>query len=120
MKRMSEHELELAVVEVARLLRWRVAHFRAARSGRGWRTPVAYDAQGWPDLTLVGHGRLLVRELKVGRGEPTPEQAEWLAALRAAGVDAGVWREADWHAGRIEAELRAKEGRVEQPLSIRA
>lgn len=56
------------------------------------------DAKGWPDLVLVhpGIGRILFRELKSDKGNPTPEQTEWLTVLRTSGLDACVWRPGDW------------------------
>ena len=47
---MSERELQDAVIQLARLLGWRVAHFRPAMTTRGWRTPVSADGAGFPDL----------------------------------------------------------------------
>lgn len=103
---MTEAELERAVVELARWLGYRVAHFGVGLSRKGWRTPARADAAGWPDLVVVGNGRVLYRELKVGRNRLTVEQGEWLECLEAAGCDVGIWRELDWHSGGIEAELR--------------
>lgn len=94
---MSELEFQAAVIEAARLLGWRVAHFRPARTRRGWRTPVQGDGRGFPDLVAVhpGRGAPLVRELKAGgRAKLSREQAAWLADFEACGVDAGVWRPA--------------------------
>jgi hypothetical protein len=48
----SERELQDWIVAAARLLGWRVAHFRPAWTEKGWRTAGSYDAQGWPDLVL--------------------------------------------------------------------
>jgi hypothetical protein len=46
-----------------------------------------------------------VRELKAnGASKLTREQAEWIAAFEAAGVDAGVWRPDQWD--EIETTLR--------------
>ena len=104
---MTEAELQRCVIRAARLLGYRVAHFRPARTTRGdWRTPVEADGMGFPDLVLAGHGRVLFRELKGNRGTMRPEQARWLDVLRAAGADAGVWRPADWRDGTILSELR--------------
>jgi hypothetical protein len=60
---------------------------------------------GFPDLTLVGE-HLAFRELKSAKGKTTRMQDYWLAILGEAGVDAAVWRPADWP-DRILAELRA-------------
>lgn len=100
----SEIAFQDAVAQYARFQGWAVAHFRPARSRAdgGWRTPVAYDARGWPDLVLVRE-RVLFRELKSARGKVDADQQAWLDRLAAAGQDVGVWRPKDW--GVIEATL---------------
>jgi len=47
---------------------------------------------------------VLFRELKTDAGRLTPQQAQVLDELAAAGADAGVWRPRDF--GRIKEELR--------------
>lgn len=102
---MTERELQSGVVELARILGWRVAHFRPAMTKHGWRTPVQADGACFPDVVLV-RDRVLFAELKAGRNRLSPEQAAWLEALREAGAEAHVWTDADWFAGVVEAELR--------------
>lgn len=84
------------VIDCARLFGWRTAHFRPARTARGWRTAVQGDGKGFPDLVLVKGPRLVVAELKVGTRRAAPEQDEWLRAFRTAGVPAHIWRPEDW------------------------
>lgn len=103
---MSENDLLDSVLDLARIFGLRTAHFRTAWTEKGWRTPVAGDGQGWPDLIIVGT-RLIVRELKKQTGRIEGEQAAWLYTLRVADVDAGVWRPEQWHDGTIRAELEA-------------
>lgn len=103
-KAMSEENLLSCVLDLARLLGLRTAHFRPALTDKGWRTPVAGDGKGWPDLIIVG-SRLIVRELKAERGNTTAEQVAWFAALRAAGVDVAIWKPNDWLSGQVRAEL---------------
>ena len=79
------------VIELAHLFGWRVAHFRPCKTGRGWRTPVQADGAGFPDLVLVGRGRVIVAELKRETGRATPDQLAWLAAFADAGVESVVW-----------------------------
>lgn len=81
------------LIPLARLKGWRV--YFTQRSDR--------SPAGFPDCWFVRNGRLLVRELKRDGKEPTAAQTAWLEALRAAGVDAQVWRPADWPT--IQAEL---------------
>lgn len=88
----SEAGFMAAVVTAARYLGWRVYHTYDSRR----------SSSGFPDLVLV-KDRVLYREVKTDRGKVTPEQTAWIEALRVAGVDAGVWRPADWD--RIEEEL---------------
>ena len=94
---MTEAELQSAVLDLAALFGWKVAHFRPARTAHGWRTPVSADGAGWPDLVLVhpDRGLVLFRELKADRGRLTLEQQAWQQWLTAAGQDFAVWRPED-------------------------
>lgn len=95
--KVSEAEFQSAVIQLAQVTGWRVAHFRAAQNSRGdWRTPVAADGTGFPDLVLVRGHKLLFRELKTVKGRLTIEQLAWGEALKAAGANWGVWRPSDW------------------------
>jgi len=98
-----EADFQRAVIELAQWRGWRVAHFRKAQNRRGdWRTPVAADGRGFPDLVLVRE-RVLFVELKTDSGRVSPEQRAWLESLRAAGAGAHVWRPRDW--SEIQREL---------------
>lgn len=78
-----------------------------------------YDARrsqpGYPDLTLVGRGDIIWRELKTDKGVLSPEQVVFIEAIQDAGGNADVWRPRDWYSGRIEQELRVL-GRVRVQL----
>lgn len=100
----GEESFQSAVVAMAHLYGWRVAHFRKARTKHGWRTAVSGDGKGWPDLFLVRDTDCLARELKVPPNKATKEQEAWLQALATAGIDAKVWTPDDWD--EIEATLR--------------
>jgi hypothetical protein len=67
---------------------------------QGWKVFHVYNSSksepGWPDLYMLRGPRCIVRELKVPPNKTTPEQDEWLAALREAGHDAEVWNPKDW------------------------
>lgn len=96
---MNEREWQSQVLDLARIFRWRVAHFRPAFSGRGWRTPVAADGAGFPDLVLCRPPRLVFAELKRDGARPTPAQQDWLDELgRCVGVESYVWRPSDLEA----------------------
>jgi hypothetical protein len=95
----DEASFQSVVVEVARLAGWKVAHFRAARTSKGWRTPVIADGAGWPDLCLARAPRLVFAELKSDSGKLRPNQSEWLDVLRLLPqVEVYLWRPADWDA----------------------
>jgi hypothetical protein len=98
-----EADFQSQVLQLAGILRWRRAHFRPGLNRRGeWRTAVAGDGSGFPDLILVRGERVLAVELKSERGRTTPEQEEWLAAFAGAGVEACVWRPSDFRSGLIQ------------------
>jgi len=91
----SERAFQTAVVELALVFGWSVYHpWMSVRS-----------AAGFPDLVMVRPPRVVFAELKTERGRVTPAQEAWLALLRACpGVEAYLWRPADWEAlaGRLE------------------
>lgn len=94
----SEAGFQKAVIDLARLNGWMVAHFRTAMNRDGtWVTPVAADGKGFPDLVLVHPIRgVLFRELKTDRGQVSKEQALWINYLGVARANVTVWRPRDW------------------------
>ena len=92
-----ERDFQRAVIDLARLMGWRVHHTRPALTRRGrWLTPIQGDA-GFPDLVLVRAGRVIFAELKCNGVRPTPQQQAWLDALAScAGVECYLWTPADW------------------------
>ena len=106
---MTEAELQEAVIDLAHLLGWTVAHFRPARTAQGWRTPVAADGAGFPDCVFV-RDRVVYAELKSAKGAPSAAQRRWLDQLDRAGAETYVWRPADWMDGTIESTLRRTSG----------
>lgn len=85
-----EADAQATILEVARLRGWRAAHFRPALTSRGWRTPVAADGAGFPDLVLV-RDRVVFAELKQKGARPGAEQVAWLDALVGAGAEVYLW-----------------------------
>ena len=86
------------MLDLFRAMGWRTLHVRPGRTLNGWSTTVAGDGVGFVDVFAVRGSRIVAAELKVGRGKVTPEQAAWLEALQAAGVESHVWREDDYPA----------------------
>jgi hypothetical protein len=97
--KITEAAFTAQVLAMARLHGWRSAHFRPARTKTGWRTAVAGDGVGFPDLLLVRARtkQMLVAELKVPPNRTTPEQDRWLAEFEVTGVAAYTWTPADWN-----------------------
>lgn len=87
---MSEQQFTQAVIDFAKYKGWMCAHFRPARTQRGWRTPVQGD-NGFPDLVFARDGRVVFAELKVGRNKMSHDQERWATAL----PEMYVWYPAD-------------------------
>ena len=102
----SEAQLQKAVLELARVLGYRVYHVTNVH-----RRLRAHSSVGFPDLVLSNTRRTLIRELKTEKGRLSQDQKEWLSVLESSGVDAGVWRPSDWLEGRIETTLLRWRGR---------
>ena len=94
---MTEDELLTGITDALTLGGWRWWHIR--RSDRA----LLMGHRGWPDVTAVKAGRLLLLEAKTARGLVENDQWEWLGRLRSAGIDARVVRPADYDA--LVAEL---------------
>lgn len=96
---LSEAAFTGRVIGIAKTYGWRVAHFRPARTQKGWRTPMEGDI-GVPDLILARDGDVLLAELKTNSGVLLPDQQAWLDHL---GPHGCVWRPRDH--GHILARL---------------
>jgi hypothetical protein len=86
-----EKDWQAEVIELSHIFGWYVAHFRPALTKHGWRTPVAADGEGYPDLSIVRE-RVIWLELKREKTHCTPAQIEWLRCLVAAGAEVYVPR----------------------------
>lgn len=119
---MTGRELQAAIVDLARTLGWRVAHFASVPVKRGprviWMTPAQADGRGFPDLILLRE-RLLAVEVKGDGDSLRDEQRTWLDAFAIAGEQAVVWTPKDWgEGGPIEKELSLRHRRFPQEASV--
>jgi len=102
--KVTEAGFQKTVLEMAKTFGWRVAHFRPGLTKSGkWRTAVAADGKGFPDLVLArptvtnSPGRLIFAELKVPPNDLTREQAHWIWLLEnVAKAEVYVWTPAQW------------------------
>lgn len=92
---MTEAEFQAQVVELATITGWRHLHVRRT-IGRGRKWTTSTNLAGWPDLLLWRPGRIIAVELKTDVGKVTDDQEDVLRSLSDAGVEAFVWRPADW------------------------
>ncbi len=95
----SEASFTDAVIQLAKLNGWMVAHFRPCRTMTGWKTAVQGDV-GFPDIVCARDGKLVFMELKSETGRMSPEQVKWMRALTEGAlgyeVRACVYRPDDW------------------------
>lgn len=99
-KSQSEEDFQNQVIGLARLFRWKVAHFRRVKIQRSsgacyWSTPVQADGAGFTDLLMVRE-RVIYAELKKQNGKLDPEQEVWRDALLAAKQEWYCWKPADF------------------------
>lgn len=99
--RQPEKDFQATVLQLAALMGWRHWHDAATNAPRrcwscGRGTQMPRNPSGLPDLILIRADRLIWAELKAQDGVTSPEQRDWIAALRAAGQQVYVWRPADW------------------------
>jgi hypothetical protein len=96
--KMTEKVLQSHVIGLATQLGWKVYHTHDSRRSQS----------GWPDLVLAHpvKGVVLFRELKTMRGKLSQDQKNWIGWLKAAGLDATVWRPDNLMDQTIEKTLR--------------
>lgn len=94
----SEDDFIRLVISHAKGYGFKVAHFRPAKTARGWRTAVQGDGKGFPDLVGIrrSDGKSFAWELKVKNNPASEEQIEWLAFFFCVGFDARICRPRDW------------------------
>jgi hypothetical protein len=92
----TEAEFTEHVLALAKLHGWRRAHFRPARTAKGWRTAVQGDGKGFPDLVLLRGVAQIAAELKMPGNSCTQDQLDWLDAFKATGARTFIWYPNDW------------------------
>lgn len=115
-RRLTEKQLQNAVLEMAKRLGWRTAHFgntvKIVKRGAGYKTIPDKAAAGFPDLVMVRPPRIIFVELKDHSGQLSDLQTEWIQDLMRCAkegveeVEAYIWRPNDWESGIIERRLR--------------
>jgi hypothetical protein len=93
----SERQFQSAVIDMAKVFGWRVAHFHDSR--RQVKPGVFVGDQaaaGFPDLVMVRRGDVVFAELKTEKGKVKAEQRSWLEALEEAHQRVHIWRPRDW------------------------
>lgn len=107
---MSEVELLIAILSLAKRHHWQRLVTRPRLAPDGSRAPLMADSAGFPDLLLCRGDRIVCAELKSRTSRMSPEQLHWLAVLADAGCETHVWRPADWRNGHVLAALQAPGG----------
>lgn len=83
---MTERQLQDGIVAAARRLGYLVYHpFDSRRS-----------EPGYPDLTIVGHGKILFIECKSITGRPSAAQWKWIRTIRETGQEVFIVIPADY------------------------
>lgn len=86
-----------------------LGQIRQVAEAIGYLTFHVYDSRrcpaGFPDLWILGFGKLVVLEIKAGKNTTTEAQDKWLTELRAAGVDARVYHVTEWRGRNLVDEL---------------
>lgn len=93
----TEKQFEAQVKQLAKMFGWLYYHT--------WRS--IHSPAGFPDCVFVRE-RVVYAELKTDKGQPTPDQYEWLRALAEADQEVYLWRPSDMepNGGEILAVLK--------------
>jgi hypothetical protein len=83
--KISERDFRHQVIDLCKLLGWK--HYFTWTS--------IHSPKGFPDLVLVRE-RVIFAELKTEKGKVTPNQQEWLDALKQANQEVYLWRPSDF------------------------
>jgi len=92
----SEDSFQSQLIELAHTFGWYCAHFRPAKTEKGWRTSVSADGKGFPDLVLA-RDRVLFIECKSEAGVMSKDQLYWRHVLLQSGAEYYEWKPDMWH-----------------------
>ena len=84
-KGITEKQFQEQIRDLAKLFGWKFYHPFLSK----------WSERGWPDVTLLRDGRLIIAELKTNKrsSKLSPAQAQWLWALRKVpGIKVYIWR----------------------------
>lgn len=104
-KKIGGKDLQRTVLDYAKMRGWKCAHFPSVETKQGWRTAVAAEAKGWPDIFAV-RDRAVAIEIKGTGDRMKPEQEEWEVRLRRACIEYYVVTPEDWENGNVEEILQ--------------
>lgn len=106
--KVTEADLQRAVIQRARLFGWKVMHPLPAQTSRGsgWATATQGDGRGYPDLTLVRE-RIVFAELKAEGKYLGEGQKLWRDWILAAEGEWYCWKPSQWFDGTIDRVLGA-------------
>lgn len=92
---MKGKDLQKGVIDMAHLYHWHVVHNPTVETKQGWRTALAADSKGFPDL-LCFRDRVVAIEIKGDGDSLKPEQEQWGQWMQTANVEWFVVRPKDW------------------------
>jgi len=100
--KVSERQLQAAIIEIAKWEGWMVFHALPVQNQNGrWRT-ATQGHTGFPDLVMAHKTRgILFVELKTTVGRISDNQQAWIDTLKAAGAEIYVWRPRDLQEARL-------------------
>lgn len=87
--------LQKSVIDMAHLYHWHAVHNPTVQTPQGWRTALAADSKGFPDLLLFRE-RIVAIEIKGDGDSLKPDQLEWRDRIQRAGIEWYDVRPADW------------------------
>lgn len=92
LRQISERDWQTHVLKIADLKGWKYYHPPDNRPVNG---RIQKVVSGYPDLCLIKGSRMIFAELKREKGIVSPEQQEWIAAIKGCGIEVYVWRPSD-------------------------